>query len=133
MIASLAARLVALGMPARYSRAAVIAIGAVALVLAALLAWNFWLGSHDKRVIAGHDAAANAEVAEKVGAANEAANEQAREDDARAAAESAELRRMLENDVGPSTHPSEQRLAILRCVRLQQAARAAGDPVPACH
>jgi len=55
LIASLALRT---GLPQR----AIVAIGILLLVGAAILAWNLWLADHDGEVIAGHEQAVEVKV-----------------------------------------------------------------------
>lgn len=125
MIAAAAAWLVARGVPARAARPLLLA-GVVLLAMAAAAA--LWRCSVDNAVDereAGQRAA-NAEQARK---ADQGAAEQQRADDARNRAERGELEKVPTDAATPL---SDRDRAYLRCVRLQQHARANGEPAPAC-
>lgn len=123
MIANIAVWLVSKGVPLKWARPLIYAAGALLALLAVVIVWNVAV---DRAVDRQNDRqrAANAEQARK---ADNAAAEQQRADDARNRAERGELERIT--DEGPL---SDSQRAYLRCVRLQQAARANGQPVPAC-
>lgn len=116
MIATAAAWLVARGVPLRFARPLML----VAVVLLAGLAWRC---SVDERE-AGQRAV-NVEQARK---ADQGAAEQQRVDDGRNRAEREQLEK-VPTDANPI---SDRERAYLRCVRLQQRARANGEPTPAC-
>lgn len=125
MIASAAAWLVARGVPLRFARPLLLA---GALLLAALALGLVWRCSVDNAVDereAGQRAA-NAEQARK---ADQGTAEQQRADDARNRAERGELEKVPTDAATPL---SDRDRAYLRCVRLQQRARANGEPAPAC-
>lgn len=113
--------LIARGVPASIVRPALIALAVLALGLV-------WRCSVDSGVRSQEAAqrAANAEQARK---ADERAATQQRADDARNGAE----RRALEGTADYAPTPlSDRDRAFLRCVRMQQRARAEQKPAPAC-
>ena len=126
MIAWLAALAMRAGIPERFARAAVVAIGVVLLILAAGIAKC----CYDRTLIASHDAARDLELSEGARAADANAAETRRADDARLSAETYQL-----NEVVTHAEPaplSDARRNYYSCLRVQQAARAAGRPAPAC-
>ncbi|HWL47765.1 MAG TPA: hypothetical protein VNQ31_08620 [Sphingomonadaceae bacterium] len=102
---------------------------AVALVVAALLVLA--TRARDRRLIASHDALRDAALAEAARAADASAAAARRADDGRLANETIQLNEALA-DAPSADPPSAARRAYYDCVRLQQAARAAGAPAPAC-
>ena len=60
-------------------------VAAVALVVAAMLAWNHWLNKHDTAVVAKHEAT----ISDQVSQATQAANDTANANDAKRQAENA--------------------------------------------
>lgn len=117
--------LIARGVPASFARP--LAIGAGVLLVAALcaLAWRCSVDTAvDNRVQRGR-----AEASEKARKADQQSATQARADDGRNRAERGELERIRPDENRPL---SDSQRAYLRCVRLQQRARAAGDSAPAC-
>ena len=115
----------AAGIPARL--ATVLAWAALALLLALCLALG--LCAHDRALLARHDAARDVALSEGARAADARAASARRVDDARVAAEASSLNEVIAHDAAA---PSASRLAYYACVRMQQAARAAGHPAPAC-
>ena len=105
-------------------------IGAAILIALMLLAW-LALAAHDRRVIAAHDAARDLTLSESARAADASAAARRRDDDRRIAAEAAQLEKGIA-DAPTEAAPDAARRAYYRCVGLQQAARVAGDPAPAC-
>ena len=114
------------GIPERFARATVIALGVILLVLALGIAKC----RYDSALIADHDAARDLSLSEGARAADANAAETRRADDARLSAESFQL-----NEVVTHAEPaplSDARRNYYSCLRVQQAARAAGRPAPAC-
>ena len=105
----------------------------LAAVLLAVAAWSLFWWWHDSSVIREHDAAVNAAAQASGRAADNAMAETAREDDKRNTAEGAELGKVIANDPQSTRPVSDQRRAYLRCIKLQQSARANNQPAPACH
>lgn len=118
---ALAARL---GVPEPFRRLA--AIGATVLGIAA--AFALLVRCHDARVVADHDARTGAATANADRRADAAAADARRADDARLAQE----RTQIEGVSTDANSPVDARVARLRCIRLQQDARAAGREPPAC-
>lgn len=132
MIATLAMKLIGWGLPQRFARPVIYGTG-VALFAAALwLGWTLWLGSHDRAVVRDHDAQVNVKAASDARAADARAGEERRADDARVNDEANELERTIENAPDATRPITAARRAYLRCIRLQQQARATGQPAPAC-
>lgn len=125
MIGWLSSLALAAGIPARL--AAALAWAALALLLALCLALG--LCAHDRALIARHDAARDGALIEGARAADAHAAAARRADDARGASEAASLKEVIAHDAAA---PSAARAAYYACVRMQQAARAAGRPAPAC-
>lgn len=125
MIATAAAWLVARGVPERFARPLLLAAG---VLLVAIAAGALWRCSVDRAVDMREatQRAANAEQARK---ADQGAADTARADDARNRAERGQLEKVPTDAATPL---SDRDRAYLRCVRLQQHARAVGQPVPAC-
>jgi len=98
---------------------------AVALVVALL---GLWRCSVD-RAVGTREAAQRAANAEQARKADEGAAEQQRADDARIRAERNQVGKVLPH---ASTPLSDRDRAFLRCVRMQQRARAERQPAPAC-
>lgn len=122
----LAALAMKAGIPERFARAAIIALGVLLLILAAGIAKC----RYDRALIATHDAARDLELSEGARAADANAAETRRADDARLSTESIQL-----NEVVTHAEPaplSDARRRYYDCLRVQQAARAAGRPAPAC-
>lgn len=71
----------------------------------------------------------NVETLEKKGRADEAAAGSRLSDGLRQQQEQTQLEKVTANE----TDPRERRRAFHRCLRLQQSARAAGDPAPVCE
>lgn len=132
MIAGLALKLIGLGVPQRFARPVIYAAGFALLVGAVVLGWNLWLGSHDRTVVSNHDAKVNVKAMEQARAADTAAGDERRADDSRVIVENIELERTIQNAPDKNRPVSDARRAYLRCVRLQQQARAAGQPAPTC-
>jgi len=125
MIASAAAWLISHGVPLRFARPLLLV--AALLVVAALVgtAWRCSVSGGVER----REAEQRAANAERARAADQGNAAQARADDARNQAEGRQLERTVSNEPTPL---SDRDRAYLRCVRLQQHARAVGQPVPAC-
>jgi hypothetical protein len=113
-----------LGVPPRFAKAAVIAAGAVLLMLAIFAAVKI----HDHRVISTHEAKQDAANAKADRKADASAAEQRRVDDTRLTNETTELNRSTEH----AQTDLDRRLGFQRCLRLQQRARAAKLVVPTC-
>jgi hypothetical protein len=112
-----------LGLPAGVGWAAALLAGLLLLALATC--------ARDRRLIANHDALRDAALAEAARAADARAATARRADDGRLANETTQLNEVLAH--APSADPpSAARRAFYECVRMQQAARAAGAPAPAC-
>ena len=116
-----------LGVPQRFARAAVIA----ALVVIAALAAVAVKKGYDTRLIGQHDNAVAATVTKRARTADNGAAVQRRADDARANTEATQIEKVIHD--APSTPVSDARRRYYECVRLQQAARAARNPAPACE
>ena len=122
----LAALAMRAGIPERFARASVIALGVILLILGLGIAKC----RYDRALIAAHDAARDLELSEGARAADANAAETRRADDARLSAETYQL-----NEVVTHAEPaplSDARRNYYSCLRVQQAARAAGRPAPAC-
>jgi hypothetical protein len=113
-----------IGIPPRFAKYAVIAAGAVLLLLAMFAAVKI----HDHRVIAQHQAQQDAANAKADRKADAKAAEQRRSDDSRLATEFQQLNRSTDN----GQTDLDRRLGFQRCLRLQQRARAAKLVVPTC-
>ena len=101
---------------------------AVTLALIALALFGAKI-AHDRALIANHDAGRDASASKADRAADTQASEDRREDDARLANETVEL-----GKVGSHAQTEDdRRIARMRCVRMQQDARAAGRVAPACN
>lgn len=125
MIATAAAFLVSKGVSEKVARPLLFGAGILALVGAVLLLWQCSVAGEVEQREAGQRAA-NVEQAR---AADAAAAEQARRDDTRIETERDELEGLTNAD--PSTLSDMDR-AYLRCIRLQQSARADERPAPVC-
>ena len=84
--------------------------------------------AYDSSVIERHEARQDAANAKADRKADAKAAEQRRADDSRIAQEGGQLEKVQSN----ANTPVDRRLARHRCLRLQQAARAAGRQPPAC-
>ena len=124
MIALFASIATKLGVAERFSRTAGIA-GAV--ILLALAIWGL-KSCYDGRVIDQHEATQRAATAEADRKADNRAAEQRIEDARRLSVESQELQKATVN----AETDRDRRLAHMRCIGLQQAARASGSVAPAC-
>jgi len=124
----LAALALRLGIPERLAR--------IGLIVLALLLLVVGLGvakcSYDRDLVAAHDAQRDARLAEDARAADANAAEARRVDDARLSSESIQLDKVTAN-ASLDQPISPARRAYYDCIGLQQAARAAGRPAPACH
>jgi hypothetical protein len=121
---NLVAMLIGWGVPAKFAKPLLIAVG-VLLLLGAIFAA---VKLHDRRVIDTHEAKQEAATAKADRKADDHAAEQRRSDDARLTQEQQQLQ-------GSTTHAQtdlDRRLAFQRCLRLQQAARAAKRQPPTC-
>lgn len=125
MIASAVAWLIARGVPARFARPLLV-VGAA--VLAVALVGTLWRCSVSSG-ISKREAEQRAVNAEQARKADQGAADAARSDDARNRAERGQLERIPTDAATPL---SDSERAYLRCVRLQQSARANGKPAPAC-
>jgi len=118
-----------LGVPEAYARLVVI-IAAITLTIAALTVTKC---SYDRSIIAAHDPQRDAHLAEGARPAypNPAVARQA--DDARLSTETVSLNEVIAHAAPPEPVPlSDARRRYYDCIGLQQAARAAGRPAPAC-
>lgn len=113
-----------LGIPVRFAKIAV--IGTLIVLAVALLG----LGkcAYDRSVIKSHEARQDAANAKADRKADAKAAEQRRTDDSRLTQERTELQRSTDN----AKTDADRRLAFHRCLRLQQAARAANRKPPSC-
>jgi uncharacterized protein YpuA (DUF1002 family) len=105
------------------------AIVIAGLVLAALALFFIAKGLYDRSLIEGHTAEQRAEAAEADLKATEKAGEERRVDDSRLAAEGQQIKEAITN-AGPSQ--ADRRRAYYDCVKLQQSARARGQPPADC-
>jgi uncharacterized protein HemX len=121
----LASLALGLGVPQRFAKAAGI-LGAVMLLIALL---GLGKCAYDRSIIKAHTARQEASNARADRKADTRAAETRRSDDARLAQEQQQLERAQAN----AQNDTDRRLARHRCLRLQQAARAAGREPPACH
>lgn len=126
MIAAAASWLIGLGVPAKLARPL---LGLAAFLLALGLTSLVWNCAVDNAV-EQEQAERRAETAETARKADNAAADTQRADDARNRAERAELEGVPDDESDRSLTDGER--ALLRCVRLQQSARARGEPAPAC-
>ncbi len=126
MIAALVAFAVRLGVPGRFAGAVVWFAIFVALVAGLATLKTIYA----RQLIAGHDASVSATVAPKVRAADGVAADTRRTDDARTAAETQTLEKVIYH--APSAPISDARRSYYDCLRVQQNARAARNPAPAC-
>ena len=117
----IAAWLWARGISPRFALAGVVVL---ALGLAALT-WR----SSVSDAVADHETRARAVIVEKARKADAATAAQQRRDDARIGAERGALEKGTPHDSTPLSDIDRRNL---RCVRLQQDARANGKPAPAC-
>lgn len=102
--------------------AAILMVGALLLMLATCV--------HDQRLIARHDALRDAALSEAARTADAHAAAARRADDGRLASETIQLNEVLAHV--PSDMPGAARRRFYECIGLQQGARAAGAPAPAC-
>lgn len=101
---------------------AILILGALLLMLATCV--------HDQRLIARHEALRDAALSDAARTADAHAAAARRADDGRLASETIQLNEVLA-DV-PSDPPGAARRRFYDCIRVQQDARAAGAPAPAC-
>ncbi len=126
MLIALAARF---GIPEPMRRLAVIASLAIALFMILGVAKC----SYDRSIIASHDAAQSAATAKADRKADDAAANTRRADDSRLAQERAQLEKVKTNAKSRDDAKDPNGVAArLRCIRLQQAARASNSQPPAC-
>lgn len=114
-----------LGIPARFAKVAVIA----SLVVLLIVGLGVAKCAYDRSVIKAHDTKRDAAIAKADRKADAKAAEERRADDSRLAKESTEIKEAV-NEAG--SDPAARRAAYYRCVRLQQSARARGQPSPDC-
>ena len=133
LIASAAAKLIGWGLPAKFAKPVVNVLLIASLIGIAIAAWNIWLSQRDQDVIDRHEAEVNMKVESAVRGADGEAADQRRDDDSRAAAEAGELQKVNENDPDKDKPATGSQRDYLRCIKLQQQARAAGNPAPACR
>ena len=125
MIPMLIARLVTLGIPAKFAKYAL--FGGLALLVLILLGTAKC--SYDKGVIRKHDAATTAAIAQADQKANDAAAIQRTNDAARVTQETDQLDKVQSN---VQQDPQSRRVAFYRCLSLQQRARQGGLVAPTC-
>lgn len=125
MIGFAAAWLVKRGVSNKLARPLVIALGIALLALACAALWRCAIND----AVDDRQARARAEAAETARQADQDAADQQRADDARNRDERGELEGLPYATPSPLT---DSERAFLRCIRLQQQARADGRPVPAC-
>jgi hypothetical protein len=102
---------------------AILILGLLLLMLATCI--------HDRRLIARHDALRDAALSGAARTADAHAAAARRADDGRLASEMTQLNEVLAH-VPSADPPGAARRAYYDCIRLQQGARAAGAPAPAC-
>lgn len=124
MIGWIAARLLSVGVPERFKKAAAWFILVLVIVLALVIAKRIY----DRNVIEDHTAKVDLTREKEDRKADNAAAEQRREDDARIVQEKQELKDVVNANPDPAIRKRE----FYRCIRLQQAARANGLEPPAC-
>ena len=129
VIAAVAAWLAARGVPPAIVRPLIwLVIAAIVIGLCLLL-----VRSRDADLIEQHDARQAVQVERQARSADAEASGERRADDSRVATEKTELTKVIENAPTTADQPvSDARRAFLRCVRLQQEARAARRPAPPC-
>lgn len=125
MIPMLIARLIGLGVPAKAAKPILAVLGGL-LLLGAL--WGL-KSCYDHSVIDKHSAKQEAATAKADRKADAKAAETRLADQARETAEATQIKEAL-NEAGPD--PAARRAAYYRCVRVQQAARAAHKPPADC-
>lgn len=128
LVASAAAKLVGLGVGEKFAKPLVYVIGA-GILLSVL---GLGKCAYDASVIREHDAKVNLKVEGAAREADGVAAGERRDDDSRAAAESGELGKVTDNDPDKNKPATSSQRDYLRCVRLQQQAREAGNPAPTC-
>lgn len=114
-----------IGIPARFAKAALIALGCVLIALMAFAAIKL----HDRRVVAAHEAGVAVATAKADRTADTHAADARIADQARAANDAAQIKEAI-HEAG--TDPNARRAAFYRCVRAQQAARRAGKLAAGC-
>lgn len=125
MIGTAAAWLIAQGVPAKLARPLLLGLGVLALVGGVVLLWQCSVADE----VEHREAEQRAANAERARAADAGAAEQARADDQRNRDERGELEGVPNDEPTPLSAAERARL---RCIRLQQSARANGEPAPAC-
>lgn len=125
MVSFLVGLALKVGVPQRFAKVAVI----VSLFVLAVGAFALLKSCYDSSVIEEHDAERTAEIAKADLKATEKAGEERRADDSRAVAEGQQIKEAITN-AGPN--PIDRRRAYYDCVKLQQAARARGQPPADC-
>lgn len=125
MIGAAAAWLIAQGVPAKAARPLLIGAGVLALLAAVVTLWQCSVADE----VGQRESEQRAANAEQAREADATAAATARDDDKRNRDERGELEGLPN---GEPTPLSASERAFLRCVRLQQSARAERKPVPAC-
>lgn len=124
MIGFLTSLLLRAGVAPRFARASAVVGLTLATLALVTAAWRCSVSD----AVADREAAARAAAMERARNADQAAAVSARADDARQRDE----RRQLERIPADARPLSDNERAFLRCIRLQQQARADGRPAPAC-
>lgn len=114
-----------LGIPARFAKFAVIA----ALVTLLVVGLGVAKCAYDRSIIKAHDAKRDAAIAKDDRKADAKAAEERRADDARSTDEAAQIKEAINEARAEGRDP---RAAYYECVKLQQSARARGQPSPDC-
>jgi hypothetical protein len=125
MVSFLVGLALKVGIPQRFAKVAVI----VAAIVLAVAAFALLKSCYDRSVIEEHDAGRAAEIATADRKADATAAEERRVDDSRLVAEGQQIKEAITN-AGPNK--DDRRAAYYRCVGLQQAARARGQPPADC-
>lgn len=109
-------------------RAAGIVGGIITLIGVLLLLWGAWAVIKNN-IVDEHDAKQEAEIAKQKGEADSTAGDERSTDVTRVREEADELKETVDEAKSEGRDP---RAAYYECVQLQQSARAANKPVPAC-
>lgn len=124
MFALLAGLALKVGVPQRFAKA----VGIFAAIIFLIGALAGLKACYDHSIIANHDARQDAANTKADRKADENAATRRRADDTRLNAEATALKEATKN----AQTPHDRRVARQRCIRLQQAARAAGREPPSC-
>jgi hypothetical protein len=126
ILGGLASLLAGAGVAQRFARP--LAIGSLAIAAIALLATGKC--AYDRSIVSALDDRRDAELAGPARRADDQAATERRAEDSRTVQEVQQIEKVIKD--APHAPLSDARRDYYRCVRLQQQARAAGDPPPAC-